>query len=78
MKLYQFTMWSDKGYKPVSCSIEANSRLDFAGHTKYTKKAIAQICNQRSWTKNDMLKFGYKTYKVRVAPPQKVKPVGTI
>lgn len=78
MTSYQFTMWSSKGNAPVSCIVEANSRLDFASDTIYRRKAILAICTKRGWSKKDLEKFGYTTFKVRNAPAPKVKPIGTI
>lgn len=78
MKMYQFTIWSDKGKAPISCLIEANSRLDFASDSITRKRAIKKICNKRGWTQKDLLKHGYHIYKVRIAPPEKTKPQGTI
>ena len=77
MNRYQFTMWSIKGFAPVAATVEANSRLDFASDTPFKRKAMAQICNKRGWSKADLVdRYGYTSYKVRLAPPPMTKPQG--
>lgn len=66
MKKYQFTLFTKDGkYKPVSCIVEANNRLEFVNHGEAFKRAITKICAQRHWTQTDLIKYGYKIWKVR-------------
>ena len=64
MAKYQFTMFAEK-YKPVSTTVEAEFRMDFAQHKKPYRDALIKICTQRSWVIADLKKYGYDTWKVR-------------
>lgn len=77
MNKYQFTMWSSKGFAPVATTIDATSRLDFASDTPTKRKAMQQICIKRGWTRADLVnRYGYNSFKVRIAPPPMTKPQG--
>lgn len=78
MPTYQFTMFSSKGKAPVATTIDAENRLEFAKNPKLRAKAMSQICGKRGWNASDLKKFGYVTYKVRLAKPPMTKPTGTI
>lgn len=59
-------MYSEK-HKPVACIVEAKSRVEFALKQEPYQKAIIAICAKRSWTVQDLLKFGYTKWQVRKA-----------
>lgn len=65
----QVTLFDKSGvYKPVSVIVKGIKDKEFyLKHSKEIKaKAIVKICQQRGWTKEDLIKFGYITSKVRI------------
>lgn len=71
IKEYQVTLYS-KAYKPVSCIVkrEQYTDADYSTNKNFKKElqkdGIKKICQQRRWQLNDLSKYGYATYKVRV------------
>lgn len=61
---YQFTLFSEQR-KPLSCIIEADSRLEFYNKGKAYKEAVKKICLKRSMTTKDLAKYGYNKFAVR-------------
>lgn len=71
-KEYQVTLFCGTGaYKPVSCIVKRDQYTDADYSTNKTvkkelqKMGIKKICEKRGWCINDLMKFGYTTYKVR-------------
>lgn len=66
---YQVTFFDKEGhYKPVACIIEASSRTEIA--TSKWKDAAKKICAKRNWTYQEMVKYGYKSWKCRLMENQ--------
>lgn len=62
----QFTLFSDKGYKPMSTLLEVPSVQDYNAFPKvYKDKAIQKICAKRYMGAHDLKKYGYTQIKVR-------------
>lgn len=56
-------------YKPVSTLIEVPSTYAFYRKKEYwISRAKERIKAQRYWTDKDMEKFGYTSYRMRIAP----------
>ena len=75
MVTLQVTLF-DKGghYKPVSTLINVESIEYFKSHREETKiAAVVKICQKRGWTQRDLEKYGYKTCKIRIYDPEKIK-----
>jgi hypothetical protein len=70
----QVTLFSKKGYKPVSTLVEMPIKewLENKG-ANYKSKALGKICNKRLWTKKDLFKYGYTQIKMRVYDQEKIK-----
>ena len=71
----QVTVFSSKGYKPVSTLVEVPTKewLKNKG-IDYKPKALGKICQKRLWTKADLLyKYGYTKVKMRVYDQEKIK-----
>ena len=75
-KQYQITLICATGqYRPVSTivTIEQDNE-DNLLLTEQKKdiinKGIVRICQQRYWTKRDMMKYGYTKVKTREYPPK--------
>lgn len=65
----QVTLYSDKGYKPVSCLIEVANKEDFIAHKKEIQsRGIIKICQKRLWQKCDVVNYGYTKVKMRIYP----------
>lgn len=64
----QYTLFSTTGkYKPVSTLVNVESVKYYNENKKEVKrKAIEKICVKRYWTKEDLIKYGYTTSKIRV------------
>lgn len=60
---YQVTLYDNGGhYKPVSTIViykEGMTRKDVV------HKGTEQICIRRRWTKNDVIRYNYLTYKIK-------------
>lgn len=68
MKEYQVTLMCATGkYKPVSCIIkrEEIDLANTASKKELINQGIQKICNNRYWTKLDLLKYDYTKVKVR-------------
>lgn len=75
IKKYQVTLYCNtKAYKPVSCIInyeqptDDDLTLDATAKKQIQSKGVIKICNQRYWTKSDLIKYGYTRCRARVAP----------
>lgn len=64
LQKYQFTMYAEK-YKPVSCIVDAENRMDFALGKEPFRRAIQKICAKRCWTYEELMANGYTKWKVR-------------
>ncbi len=64
----QYTLFDKQGrYKPVSTLVLVQSVQYYNEHKREIKqKALTKICVKRRWTKEDLLRFGYTTSKIRV------------
>lgn len=62
-KKYQVTLYDKEGrYKPVSTIVIFKEGMD---RKAVIKKGTEQICIKRRWSKNDILRYGYLTVKIR-------------
>lgn len=69
----QVTMMSTKGYKPVSCLIEAKDKKDAQDHlTEIKTKGIQKICQKRLWNNHHLKQFGYVKVKMRIYDKEKI------
>lgn len=75
MVTLQYTLFDKQGrYKPVSTLINVESVQYYNDHKREVKqKALTKICIKRRWTKDDLLRFGYTTSKIRVYPKEEEK-----
>ena len=71
-KQYQVTLYCPAGaYKPVSCIVnrEQYADEDYSANKivkkELQKMGVKKICEKRGWGLNDLVRFGYSTYKVR-------------
>ncbi len=64
----QYTLFDVTGkYKPVSTLVNVESVKYYKEHKREVKrKAIEKICIKRYWTKEDLVRYGYTTSKIRV------------
>lgn len=71
----QFTLFDKTGkYKPVSTLITVDNAQEYLyNKDKYKKKAIERICIKRGWTRKDLKKYGYTSYKTRVYNKEKIE-----
>lgn len=64
----QVTMYSDTGYKPVSCIIQVDSKEYLLAHKKeIQERGIIKICQKRYWQKFHVKQYGYTKVKMRIA-----------
>lgn len=63
----QITLFDKEGkYKAVSTLIQVKSIKYYKEHKQEVhNQAITKICQKRSWTAQDLLKYGYTVLKVR-------------
>ena len=62
----QFTLFSNGGYKPMSCLLEVPSVQEYNANSKeYKNKAIQKICAKRYMGAYELKKYGYTQIKVR-------------
>lgn len=78
-KQYQVTLISATGkYKPVSCLItmEQTEDVDLTLNKEIKKNIITQgiqkICNQRFWSKRELVMYEYTKSRVRVYDKEKI------
>ena len=66
---YQVTLFcTTKKYRPVSCIIKREDKVDLGNATvkrELVTAGMKKICIQRGWTGVDLRTFGYITGKVR-------------
>lgn len=72
-KKYQVTLYCNSNeYKPISCIVKYEQAHDidltFDSHIRkdIQTKGIKKICTQKSWTKEDLIKYNYTKCKARV------------
>ncbi len=58
METYFATLKSNKGYADIVTSIKVE---EGAPDSEMQKKALNNIVKKHSWTKNDIIKYGYTT-----------------
>ena len=63
--MLQFTMFSENGYKPISCLIDVSVSEYNTNPKEYRNKAIQKICAKRCMNAYDVKKYGYTKIKVR-------------
>lgn len=69
----QVTIISDH-YKPISTLVEMPIKQYLAKNfTPYKEKGIIKICQKKSWTKQDLDRYGYTKVKYRVYDKQKIE-----
>lgn len=62
----QCTLFSDKGYKPMSTIIQRESVSDYNRNKKEVQQeAINKICCQRYMNKHNLKEYGYTKMKIR-------------
>lgn len=70
----QVTMTSSKGYKPVSCLIDAENKRYAQEHlTELKTKGIQKICQKRLWNNHHLKDFGYTKVKMRIYDKEKIE-----
>lgn len=73
MTKYQVTMFSKK-YRPVSAIVKGPDDLDLMTknemRSEVIQKGVQAICLKRYWRKADLIKYEYKTIKIRIAENQ--------
>ncbi len=70
----QITLFSDKGYKPVSCLVEVENVEYYKEHLKEVKaQGIQKICNKRYWEKYHLIQYGYTKVKMRIYDKEEIK-----
>lgn len=71
----QCTLFSKSGkYRPVSTIVKVEDAAYYSTHKQTVQKtAIERICRKRYWTKQDLIKFEYTTFKVRVYDKEKIE-----
>lgn len=63
----QCTIFSDKGYRPISTIIKVDSMQWYREHEKEAKTfAIKEICNKRCMQVYHLKQYGYTKLKVRL------------
>lgn len=74
---YQITLFcTTKKYRPVSCIIKRNDKVDIHNATikrQLLNDGMKKICIQRGWTARDLATFGYATGKVREYDKAKIE-----
>lgn len=63
---FQFTFFSEH-HKPVACILETDKNfVEVVKNEKdFRKLAIVKICQKRSWTYKDFVKYGYVKLKYK-------------
>ena len=65
---YQITLFcASKKYRPVSCIVKRNDKVDIHNATvkrQLLNEGMKKICVQRGWTARDLATFGYATGKL--------------
>lgn len=72
---YQITLFDKSGeYRPVSAIVESEpvDLSDMNEKKKLLAKGTQKICFARRWTKNDLVRFGYLTAKIREYDKEKI------
>lgn len=73
---YQITLFcASKKYRPVSCIVKRNDKVDIHNATvkrQLLNEGMKKICAQRGWTARDLATFGYATGKVREYDKEKL------
>lgn len=65
----QVTLYSDKGYRPISCLISVTDKADFIARKKEVQQqGIVKICQKRYWQKYHLTQYGYTRVKMREYP----------
>ena len=61
----QISLFSSKGYRPMSTILTVPSAADYNEHKEqYKKLAVVKMCQQRSMTTYDLRKYGYNEIRV--------------
>ena len=69
----QISLFSSKGYKPMSTIIKVENPAEYnANKDKYKNLAVLKICQQRGMTSYDLKKYGYDEIRVRKYDKEKI------
>ena len=72
--IVQVTLISNKGNRPVSCLLDAESKEYLLSHQKEVKeRGIVKICQKRYWDKRDLINYGYLKVKMREYNEERIK-----
>lgn len=73
---YQVTLFcTTQQYRPVSCIVKRNTAVDIKDPTvkrQLLNEGMWKICASRNWGVRDLIKFGYKTGKIRIYDKEKL------
>jgi hypothetical protein len=69
----QFSVFSHKGYKPLSTLLEVNYEDYLKDKQKFKSQAVFNICAKRHMTFKDLKKYGYEELRVRYYDPEKIE-----
>ena len=68
----QISLFSSKGYRPMSTILTVPNAADYNEHKEeYKKLAVVKMCQQRKMSTYDLRKYGYN--EIRVRPYDKAK-----
>ena len=75
MELIQVTLYDKLGkYRPISTLCQVESIEWFKKNKEKVKiEGVIKICQKRGWTQKELEKYNYKTCKMRVYNPEKIK-----
>lgn len=68
----QITLFSNAGYKPVSCIIEAEN-ITAENKKELQNRGIIKICQKRYWQKFHLKQYGYTKVKIREYDKEKIE-----
>ena len=69
----QFSVFSHKGYKPLSTLMNVDYDEYIADKKKFKGQALFAICAKRNMTFKDLKKYGYEELRVRYYDPEKIE-----
>lgn len=69
----QISLFSNKGYKPLSTIVNVESVEEWQKNKeKIRNQAVVSICTKRRMTKADLQKYGYCEIRTRVYDKEKI------
>lgn len=70
----QVTIFSEKGYKPISTLVTVASLEEYQqDKSKVHKRGLVQLCSKRYMTQYDLKKYGYTKMRGRVYDKEKIE-----